>query len=84
MQGLNRMLQGGIRPGEFWIWPASLQHKYKTGFLNQRLIKSLGITNLCRWLLIKASIGRNTLKIPWKKDSNYLQTNDVYRNGSNC
>jgi len=31
-QGLNRMLQGGIRPGEFWIWPASLQHKYKTGF----------------------------------------------------
>lgn len=31
-QGVNRMLQGGVRPGEFWIWPASLQHKYKTGF----------------------------------------------------
>jgi len=30
-QALNRMLQGGIRRGEFVIIPA-LQHKYKTGF----------------------------------------------------
>lgn len=30
-QGLNRMLQGGIRRGDFMVVPA-LQHKYKTGF----------------------------------------------------
>lgn len=30
-QGLNRMLQGGIRPGDFMTIYA-LQHKYKTGF----------------------------------------------------
>lgn len=29
-QGLNLMLQGGLRPGEFVMTPA-LQHKYKTG-----------------------------------------------------
>lgn len=31
-QALNRALQGGIRRGEFLLLPASLQHKYKTGF----------------------------------------------------
>ncbi len=43
-QGLNRMLQGGFRPGEFWIAPASLQHKYKTG-LSQTLFSQVAIYN---------------------------------------
>lgn len=29
-QGLNRMLQGGFRPGESWVF-AAMQHNYKTG-----------------------------------------------------
>jgi hypothetical protein len=42
-QGLNEMLQGGIRPGEQIVLPA-LQHKYKTGF-TLSLFKQLCIYN---------------------------------------
>lgn len=48
-QGLNRMMQGGIRPGEFWM-QAALQHKYKTGFsqsiFNQVAIYNKPMTNI--------------------------------------
>jgi hypothetical protein len=40
---LNRMLQGGFRPGEFWMF-AALQHKYKTG-LNLTIFKQIPIYN---------------------------------------
>lgn len=42
-QGLNEMLQGGIRRGEQIVLPA-LQHKYKTGF-TLSLFKQLAIYN---------------------------------------
>ncbi|HXQ39471.1 MAG TPA: DnaB family ATPase [Anaerolineales bacterium] len=42
-QGLNRMLQGGIRPGEFWI-QAALPHKYKTG-LSQSIFNQVALYN---------------------------------------
>lgn len=42
-QGLNRMLQGGIRPGEFWV-QAGLQHKYKTG-LSQSIFNQVALYN---------------------------------------
>lgn len=43
-QGLNEMLQGGIRRGEQIVLPA-LQHKYKTGF-TLSLFKQLAIYNI--------------------------------------
>lgn len=42
-QGLNRMLQGGIRPGEFWI-QAALQHTYKTG-MTQTIFNQVALYN---------------------------------------
>lgn len=42
-QGLNDMLQGGLRPGEQIVLPA-LQHKYKTGF-TLTLFKQIAIYN---------------------------------------
>lgn len=42
-QGLNRMLQGGIRRGEFWV-QAALQHKYKTGF-SQSIFNQIALYN---------------------------------------
>lgn len=42
-QGLNRMLQGGIRPAEFWV-TAALQHKYKTGFA-QSIFNQIALYN---------------------------------------
>ena len=41
--GINRMLQGGFRPGEYWVL-AGLQHKYKTGF-SQSLFNQIAIYN---------------------------------------
>jgi hypothetical protein len=40
---LNRALQGGFRPGEFWMFGA-LQHKYKTG-VNMSLFAQLAMFN---------------------------------------
>lgn len=42
-QGINRMLDGGFRPGEQWVIGA-LQHKYKTGF-TLSLFKQLALYN---------------------------------------
>lgn len=42
-QGLNRMFQGGIRPGEMWCL-ASLQHKFKTGF-SQSIFNQIALYN---------------------------------------
>lgn len=42
-QGLNRMLQGGFRPGEMWV-PAALPHKYKTGF-TQSVFNQIALYN---------------------------------------
>jgi hypothetical protein len=42
-QGLNKMLQGGFRPGEEWVTPA-LQHRWKTGF-SLSLFRQIAVHN---------------------------------------